>query len=372
MGYGLCGRYGGYNPMGNRNPPQAGCPKQNIHRLLRDLTDAGFSVVRLALTLRAFQYRASRLRMPPPKHDNFLLSCSLGALTLHPSFPSLRYKIISQAVVEEHEDPEARYGVRPAGPKKRYISQVVSPARPNYLYGYINERSVSAIRRNKRLCGAITRPATAAALVSSCESSHRGTQQHTCPRGTGGQERVTDAVLRCSRWRCSPRPPCWASPARRAPTSSCISTRSCPPFPRSAASLRRPSTRACMRVVPRSPPPLAHASPPMGPCAPAAMLGAALDHAWRSAVLEVMSPLRLPRSAVGWAWLEDAAPAWALHSPCFQSGSSVTGTRALPPHSGNGSGATDDRPDLIPDCHLLRGPPPPGRGISCEPGGTGR
>lgn len=38
-------RYGGYNPMGNRNPPQAGCPKQNIHRLLQDLVDAGFSVV---------------------------------------------------------------------------------------------------------------------------------------------------------------------------------------------------------------------------------------------------------------------------------------------------------------------------------------
>lgn len=81
--------------MGNREPPQAGCPKQNIHRLLQDLTDAGFSVVRLAMTLRAFQYRASRLRMPPPVHGYLLLSCSLGALTVHPSFPSLRYELIS-------------------------------------------------------------------------------------------------------------------------------------------------------------------------------------------------------------------------------------------------------------------------------------
>lgn len=136
--------------MGNRDPPQAGCPKQNIHRLLRDLTDAGFSVVRLAMTLRAFQYRASRLRMPPPMHENLLLSCSLGALTVRPSFPSLRYKPISQAVVEEHENPSARYGERQTQPKKRYISQVVSPARPNYLYGYINERSVSALQTTLR------------------------------------------------------------------------------------------------------------------------------------------------------------------------------------------------------------------------------
>ena len=78
MVYGLCGRYGGYNPMGNRDPPQAGCPKQNIHRLLRDLTDAGFSVVRLAPSLWAFQCKASRLRLPPSMHDNLLLARSLG------------------------------------------------------------------------------------------------------------------------------------------------------------------------------------------------------------------------------------------------------------------------------------------------------
>jgi len=92
--------YGGYNPMGNRNPPQAGCPKQNIHRLLQDLVDAGFSV----------------------------------------------------AVGEEEED-KGRYGIRQTKAKKRFISQVVSPARRNYLYGYINEKSSVALEPAAPLLG---------------------------------------------------------------------------------------------------------------------------------------------------------------------------------------------------------------------------
>ena len=52
-------------------------------------------------------------------------------------------------------------------------------------------------------------------------------------------------------------------------------------------------------------------------------------HTLRSAVFEVVSLVRLSRSAVGWAWPENAAPAWSLHSPCVQSESSVAKTCAL-------------------------------------------
>ena len=40
-------QFAGLNPMGGRKPPQAGCPKQNIRRVLADLVDnAALSVVR--------------------------------------------------------------------------------------------------------------------------------------------------------------------------------------------------------------------------------------------------------------------------------------------------------------------------------------
>lgn len=40
-------QFAGLNPMGRRQPPQAGCPKQNIRRVLADLVDnAALSVVR--------------------------------------------------------------------------------------------------------------------------------------------------------------------------------------------------------------------------------------------------------------------------------------------------------------------------------------
>ena len=40
-------QYAGLNPMGSRDPPRAGCPKQNIRRVLADLVDnAALTVVR--------------------------------------------------------------------------------------------------------------------------------------------------------------------------------------------------------------------------------------------------------------------------------------------------------------------------------------
>lgn len=40
-------QFAGLNPMGGRSPPRAGCPKQNIRRVLADLVDnAALSVVR--------------------------------------------------------------------------------------------------------------------------------------------------------------------------------------------------------------------------------------------------------------------------------------------------------------------------------------
>lgn len=40
-------QFAGLNPMGRRKPPQAGCPKQNIRRVLADLVEnAALSVVR--------------------------------------------------------------------------------------------------------------------------------------------------------------------------------------------------------------------------------------------------------------------------------------------------------------------------------------
>lgn len=42
-------QFAGLNPMGNRSPPRAGCPKQNIRRVLADLVEnAALSVVRSA------------------------------------------------------------------------------------------------------------------------------------------------------------------------------------------------------------------------------------------------------------------------------------------------------------------------------------
>ncbi len=44
-------QFAGLNPMGNRSPPRAGCPKQNIRRVLADLVEnAALSVVRSATT----------------------------------------------------------------------------------------------------------------------------------------------------------------------------------------------------------------------------------------------------------------------------------------------------------------------------------
>ena len=41
-------QFAGLNPMGNRSPPRAGCPKGNIHRVLADLVQgAGLTVVSL-------------------------------------------------------------------------------------------------------------------------------------------------------------------------------------------------------------------------------------------------------------------------------------------------------------------------------------
>ena len=57
-------QFAGLNPMGNRSPPRAGCPKGNIHRVLADLVQgAGFTVVSLnRISVRAFMQQQWLLR----------------------------------------------------------------------------------------------------------------------------------------------------------------------------------------------------------------------------------------------------------------------------------------------------------------------
>ena len=41
-------QFAGLNPMGLKSPPRAGCPKQNIRKVLYDMVnEAGLTVVRL-------------------------------------------------------------------------------------------------------------------------------------------------------------------------------------------------------------------------------------------------------------------------------------------------------------------------------------
>lgn len=54
---------------------------------------------------------------------------------------NVRLVCVMQVVVEE-EDDAGRYGVRQISKKERYVAQLVSPARPNYMYGCIDERVV--------------------------------------------------------------------------------------------------------------------------------------------------------------------------------------------------------------------------------------
>ncbi len=113
-------QFAGLNPMGNRSPPRAGCPKGNIHRVLADLVQgAGFTVVRLSSPL------------PFSNHLRRLQCCSLSTrrwdcLPVH----------ARQAVCEEVGDDYV-YGVKKPR-KERYLAGVMSPASPYYMHGAID------------------------------------------------------------------------------------------------------------------------------------------------------------------------------------------------------------------------------------------
>ncbi len=113
-------QFAGLNPMGNRSPPRAGCPKGNIHRVLADLVQgAGFTVVRLSPPL------------PHKPHTPVLQFCSVSARWYH-CLPMHARQAVCEEVGEDYV-----YGVKKPR-KERYLAGVMSPASPYYMHGAID------------------------------------------------------------------------------------------------------------------------------------------------------------------------------------------------------------------------------------------
>ena len=115
-------QYASLNPMGKKYP-QAGAPLGNITQLLRDLVQgAGFSVVSFA---------PQHLSLQPEYSD------SLHIKAQKPEFLAGSRILTLQVMMEEAATPSR-------GQKERFISQIVTPHNPTYLFGAVDKKGVTA------------------------------------------------------------------------------------------------------------------------------------------------------------------------------------------------------------------------------------